>query len=60
MADSQTKKHAQIIKLGTPVYYGPTEGCCIKYLGDDTYRLSLSAGGVNWVDDVHIDKLEVR
>ncbi len=48
-----------ITRMGTPVFYGPTLGAILRDLGDYRVRISLSAQGVNWVDEVHIDKLSL-
>ena len=56
--DLKTKLKA-LTKLGTPVFYGPTQGCVLRDLGNYTLRVSFYASGVNWVDEVHIDKLSL-
>lgn len=60
MSQDLTQKRKQLTKLGQPVYYGPTQGVVLRALEGDVYRCSFSSGGVNWVDEVTIDKIRTE
>lgn len=56
-----TTKASKITKLGTPLLlYGRTTGVCLKQIDEVTFRISLGDAGVNWTDDIHIDKIEIK
>ena len=60
MTQDLVHKKAAITKLGTPVLaWGRTRGVVLGEETEGYFRVSLSDSGVNWVDTVHIDKIEV-
>jgi len=53
-------KKARITKLGTPILvWGKIRGALLGENADGTFRVSVHDSGSNWVDNVHIDKIEV-
>ena len=58
--DNLEEKAKQITKLGSELrLYGKAMGVCLRRIDKYTFRISLGNAGVNWVDDIHIDKIEV-
>jgi len=54
------RKARQIIKLGAELkIYNKVMGVCLKRIDSVTFRISLGNAGVNWVEDINIDKIEV-
>lgn len=57
--DLQAKRQ-QIIRFGQPVkIYGKLKGVVIKELPDYHFKVSMGNAGVNWVDTLHINEIEI-
>ena len=54
------KKKILITKFGQPVkIYGKLKGVVIKELPDYHFKVSMGNAGVNWVDTLHINEIEI-
>ena len=55
-----SEKSQAITKLGTTITcWGRTKGVALKALPNDYFRVSMGDAGVNWLDDVHIDNIDI-
>ena len=53
-------KITRITKLGTPVrVHNKLKGVVLARVDDYNFRVSCGNSGVNWVDTLHIDEIEL-
>jgi hypothetical protein len=60
MDNALLEKRKRIMKLGAAILaFGRTTGVILSEVDENVFRVSLSDAGVNWTDNIPIDRLEV-